>query len=226
MPEPLQLALDPDHSPSRVVSRDPHNQVNELGIERRATFLTVVERPLPPHELSVPTQDRRRGDHEPRPAFAVDQSSQRGDQHPVPATKARSRVRPLQDRELVAKDQDLRLAFADVRVGSDAKHSSKDEVAEGENHARMIQGPGQGTERRFPTPSRSGRSSMRSSTRACTGKTTPDSVSRCLDGSPTVEEPRAHSACHPDQPQDDEPDSQADPETPEAQSYGEVVSEK
>jgi hypothetical protein len=69
----------------------------------------------------------------------ADQARERGDHHPVEPTDARSWARPLQDRQLVSKDEDLRLALARVVIRSDPEHQPKDEVADGEEHRAMIQ---------------------------------------------------------------------------------------
>jgi len=53
----------------------------------------------------------------------------------------------------VTKDQDLGFALARIAIGGDPEHRSKDEVAEGEEHGRMIQSRWSAPERAFPTPS-------------------------------------------------------------------------
>lgn len=139
MPEPLELTLDPDHAPPRVLPGHLQDQTNQRGIERRPTSLAVAERPLAPDELPVPTEDRRRGHDEPTPAVAVDQIRQRRDHHPVPPTQARPGARPLQDRELMTEHQDLSFALARV-ISCDPEQSAEDEVTEGEEHRRRILG--------------------------------------------------------------------------------------
>jgi hypothetical protein len=91
------------------------------------------------HELPVPAKDRSRRDDESRRTIPADQPRERGDHHPVEPTDARSWARPLQDRPLVSKDEDLRLALARVVIRSDPEHQRKDEVADGEEHRAMIQ---------------------------------------------------------------------------------------
>ena len=114
VPEPLELALDPDHAPPRILPGHLNDQTNQRGIERRSASLAVPERPFAPDELPVPADDRRRGHDEPTPAVAADQIRQHRDHHPVPAAQARPGVRPLQDRELMTEHQDLSFALARV----------------------------------------------------------------------------------------------------------------
>jgi hypothetical protein len=139
MPEPLELALNPDHSPSWVVPRDPDDQPRELRIQRRSTRLPVLVCPLAPHELAVPAPDRRRSDDERRRTIAFDQSRQRRDHDPVASAQAGPGVPSLQNRELVPKDQDLGFAPTGVGIRSGAEQGSDDEVARGEEHRRMVE---------------------------------------------------------------------------------------
>jgi hypothetical protein len=54
----------------------------------------------------------------------------------------------------MAKDEDLSLALGLVTVRSDPEDQPEDEVADREEHRRMIQSPDvKGSERWFPTPS-------------------------------------------------------------------------
>jgi hypothetical protein len=57
----------------------------------------------------------------------------------------------------MAKDEDLSLALGLVTVRSDPEDQPEDEVADREEHRRMIQSPDvKGSERWFPTPSGGG----------------------------------------------------------------------
>ena len=59
-PELAQLALDPHAAPARILPRQPQHQLPKLRVERRSTCRSAPKRPLPPHQLALPTQKRLR----------------------------------------------------------------------------------------------------------------------------------------------------------------------
>jgi hypothetical protein len=140
----LQLALDPDHAPAAVVPCHLQDQGDQVGIERWSSGPSMAERPRAGDELPVPAEDRRRGDDEPGPADPRSHPREGRDLHPVPAPQPGPRVGSLQDRELMAKDEDLSLALGLVTVRSDPENQPEDEVADREEHRRMMQSPTSG----------------------------------------------------------------------------------
>ena len=85
MPEPRQLALDPPVAPGRVLPRHPDDQRLDRGTGGRSSWPApagVV--PLAGDEVTVPAQDRGRGDREDlRPPAAAHQPGQRRKPEPV-----------------------------------------------------------------------------------------------------------------------------------------------
>src|SRR5664280_2899103 len=103
-----ELALHPDTTPARVLPGEPQDERTDLRIDRRPARPTgPAVRPLPPYELAVPAQERRRGDEEGDPAVTRDRTTRRREQDPVDGPELRSARRPLQHPELVAEDEDL-----------------------------------------------------------------------------------------------------------------------
>ncbi len=69
-----------------------------------------LRRPAVADDVAVPAKDRLRGDHKPQPVAAgfgyhAEQCCKKGPVRPVQLRAAR--LPPLQDRQLVAQDQDL-----------------------------------------------------------------------------------------------------------------------
>ena len=82
-----QLALDPAVSPARVLPRHPHHQRGDDVVDRWATGPVRIGPPSA-HELTMPAQDRARGDQ----AMATQRSGQPpdegGEDRPVPPVQA------------------------------------------------------------------------------------------------------------------------------------------
>jgi len=108
VPEPAQLALDPDHSPAPVLPGQPQDQGDELIRERR-----LSRRPgLPPPrrgQAAVPTQQRTWGHHPARPQRPRQNPGERGKHRPVTPRQARPGIRPAQHRDLVPQHEYLRI---------------------------------------------------------------------------------------------------------------------
>src|SRR5450759_1429315 len=74
----LQLAVDPDAAPPGVLPGHPENERTDFRVDgrpSRAPAPTVG--PLPPHELAVPPEERRRGDKEGDPAVTRQDATRR-----------------------------------------------------------------------------------------------------------------------------------------------------
>src|SRR5712691_8851765 len=79
-----QLSLDADASPSWVLAGETQDQGDDLGIDRRSSWLpTPSVGPLPPHQLSVPAKERLRSDQERPPSDPRQEPARRSEQHPV-----------------------------------------------------------------------------------------------------------------------------------------------
>lgn len=122
MPESLELAFDAHNAPARVLPGHPDDQIHECWTERWSAYPCTAECPSVPHEFAMPPQDRCRRDDEPSPSRLRYQPGEPRDHDPVTTTEPWPRVRPAQDRELMTQDQDLGLALAHVRVGSDLQN--------------------------------------------------------------------------------------------------------
>ncbi len=85
MPEPCQLTLDSPVAPGRVLARHPDDQRLDRGSGGRPPWPTPTGAvPLAGDEVTVPAQDRGRGDREDlRPPAAARQPRQRREPEPV-----------------------------------------------------------------------------------------------------------------------------------------------
>ena len=101
------------------------------GIDRGlAKAARPAVRPLPPHELAVPAEERCRGDEEGDPSIPSDHPTGRREEDPVDGLEMRSARRPLQHPELVAKDQDLEVLGSVVMATPAGADEEGDEGAD------------------------------------------------------------------------------------------------
>jgi hypothetical protein len=89
-------------------------------------------RPLPIHELAVPSEEGRWGDEEGDPAVTRDRPTPRCEQDPVDGPELRPARRPLQHPELVAQDEDLEVLGAVDPARSTTTDEQTDEGADDE----------------------------------------------------------------------------------------------
>src|ERR1035438_5219820 len=107
-----QLAVNPAVAPFGVLAGQPEDQGPDVPASGRPAGLAAagLRRPAAAEDVAVPAQDRVRGDQEPEPPAARFgyHSEQSREQSPVRPVQVRAaRLMSLQDRELVAQDQDL-----------------------------------------------------------------------------------------------------------------------
>ena len=112
-PEAGQLAVDPSVSPFGVLAGQPSDQGLNVPPGRRQASPAAhgPGGPAAADEVAVPARDRVRGNQQPQPLAARFryQAGQGRDRGPVRPVQLRSaRLPPLQDRELMAQDQDFR----------------------------------------------------------------------------------------------------------------------
>ena len=107
-----QFPVDPAVAPFRVFACEPEGQGLDVPAGGRAAGLAAhgPGGPAAPDDVAVPAQDRVRGDQQPQAVAAgfgyhAEQGREQGPVRPVQLRAAR--LPPLQDRELVAQDQDF-----------------------------------------------------------------------------------------------------------------------
>jgi hypothetical protein len=110
-PEPDQLTLNPPIPPTRVLPRKPNDKRTDFGRCRRATGTPMRIRPAARHQLSVPTQKRRRRHEERSPRTPRQHTAKRSQQRPINWTQLRARHLTLEHAQLLAQQQDLDLLF-------------------------------------------------------------------------------------------------------------------
>src|SRR6266498_2014004 len=77
-PELGEFSLDPQASPSRVLTSYSQDEVANVGCDRRSTAdRSVAVGPLPAHQLTVPTKQRLRPDQERGPSLPGECSAER-----------------------------------------------------------------------------------------------------------------------------------------------------
>jgi len=140
-----QLALDPDAAPARVLPGESQDERAEFGVDRRPAGATgPAVRPLPPHELAVPTEQGRRGDEEGDPAVTPEHPTGCGEQDPVDGPELGSARCSPKHPELVAQDQDLEVLGAVVPVtpagADDAGHEGTDDQVDERPHRSIVLG--------------------------------------------------------------------------------------
>jgi len=72
--EVAELANDPQVAPPRILARQPHDDLPDLIADGRTTQLGIG--PPATHQIAMPTQDRRRRNHERRPSNSGKQPRQ------------------------------------------------------------------------------------------------------------------------------------------------------
>ena len=138
--ELAQLTLHAHAAPARVLPGQPDDELPHVLIEWWSTGPAhPAVRPLPPHELPVPAQERRRRHDERDPAFARDRSARHREEHPVHGPEPRRAAPSLEDPELVAEDQDLEV-FGGIIAAADPEESGQrpNDQAEDEQHLRIL----------------------------------------------------------------------------------------
>jgi hypothetical protein len=108
VPEPTQLALDPDHAPPGVLPGQAHDQRDEL-VRHRRTARRPGLAPFGRYQPPMPAQQRARS-HDPRGAqrFRHD-PRQRGEHGPIGPGHPRSGVRPAQHGHFVPQREYLHI---------------------------------------------------------------------------------------------------------------------
>ena len=108
MAEPDQRAVEATISPAWVVRGQPQHQ---LSGDRPGRWSGAASRhgPAAADQVRMPAQHRLRRDEQPRPAAAGDEPAQRRLQRPVGPRRPRSGDLPAQHRQLVTKNEDLRV---------------------------------------------------------------------------------------------------------------------
>jgi hypothetical protein len=91
------------------ISMARHGQGADAGGDGRAACPPGRGGPLSADELTVPAQDRRRGDQESAAATSGEQSGEYGDHGAVAPVEPRSWCASLQDGQLMAQNEDLDL---------------------------------------------------------------------------------------------------------------------
>src|SRR5205823_7648426 len=107
--ESEQLALDPPIAPTRVLTREPHDELTHLARRWRAALTTRRMRPAPRDQLSVPAQKRRRRHEARRPCPSRQRAAEGRQESSIIGTKLRTSHLPAQHLQLVTQHQDLDL---------------------------------------------------------------------------------------------------------------------
>ena len=137
MTELEQFAADSDAAPPRIVLRHLQNQLLDLGIETWPTRATAATegRPLSPHQLAVPTENRLRLDKHPDQSRTVHPLAQRRHDRPI----RRIQLRPLDltahDAKLVPEKKQLRFRVVDSQPHiNQIEHQPHQGVDKSEEH--------------------------------------------------------------------------------------------
>jgi hypothetical protein len=115
MTELEQFASDSDATPPRIVLRQLQNQLLQLGIETRPTRAAAAteSRPLSPHQLAMPAQNRLRLDQHPDQSRTAHPLAQRRHDRPIRSIQSRPLDLPARDAKLVPEKEQLRLRVVD-----------------------------------------------------------------------------------------------------------------
>ena len=137
--ELAQLPLDPHTTPPRILAGEAHNQVPDGGIKRRPADRAVPVTPLPPHQLTVPTQQRLRRNQKHPPAIPRQQPTRGCQQQPVAPPKRRLLHRPPKHAQLVPEHRVLHLQRHDRRASrEDAKQPPHRQVNQEQQHQTIL----------------------------------------------------------------------------------------
>jgi hypothetical protein len=120
-----QLAVDPAIPPGRVLSGQAHDQGAQPAGNGWPTGSGGRCGPAAGDKLSVPAQDRRRGDEQPEATVHGEQPSERGDQGSVGPAEPWWSVGTSEHGKLVAQHQDLDLLGS---LGSGTQHRPAQEL--------------------------------------------------------------------------------------------------
>ena len=108
VPEPTQLALDPNHAPPGVLPGQAHDQRDEL-VRHRRTARRPGLAPLGRYQSPVPAQQRARSHNPPGPQPLGHDPRQRGENGPISPGHPRSGVRPAQHGHFVPQREYLHI---------------------------------------------------------------------------------------------------------------------
>jgi hypothetical protein len=104
-----QLAGDPQIAPTRVLAREPQDQLAYLTTDRRPTGAAVRVGPAASDKPAMPGQERLRPHRERRPGAARKHPAERRQQDAVVRLEARAADLAAKDRQLVAEHENLEL---------------------------------------------------------------------------------------------------------------------
>ena len=135
-----ELSFDPYAPPPRVLPSHPHDEVlNVLGDGRPTAGRSMTVRPLPAHQLAVPSKQRLRADQERRPSLARKHPAERRHEQPIAPAKARTVHLALEYSELMSKDKDLDVVVPGFqRPGHQADQSAQKPVDESAEHGSSL----------------------------------------------------------------------------------------
>jgi hypothetical protein len=141
--QPAELALDTHGPPARVLSGETQDQFTDLGVDRRSPRVPPPSvRPLPPHQLAVPSQDRLRGHDERDPSLPRKDPTRRGHHRAVKRPEPGSACLALQDPDPMLQDQDFQVSRATV-ASSESEQAGRDlhDEVEEKEHRGMVEEP-------------------------------------------------------------------------------------
>jgi hypothetical protein len=95
----------------------------------------MTVRPLPAHQLAVPSKQRLRADQERRPSLAGEHPAERRHEQPIALAEARTAHLAPEYSELMAEDQDLDVVVPGLqRPGRQAHQSAQKPVDDSAEH--------------------------------------------------------------------------------------------
>jgi len=145
--ETLELADDPFVSPVRILPRETKDQFAERALEPRTPGPPLRVRPPARDQLPVPAKQRLRPEREGRPARPRERAAQGRQQRSIRPRERRPRGLSAEDRQLMAKDEDLQLVPA---TRPPQQPHQREQVPDNEIHNRpeQVQPPRSRQERR------------------------------------------------------------------------------
>jgi hypothetical protein len=102
-----QFAGDPRVAPAWVLSRQAQNKLTHATLDRRPAGAPLSLRPLPPHEFSVPAQERLRRHDQPLSPSRRKQPCKRREEGAIGGTESGARLLPTQHRKLMPQNEQL-----------------------------------------------------------------------------------------------------------------------
>jgi len=137
IPSFAKLAPDPHAAPPSVLPGELQDEVSGVRIKRRSSSGAFPPiRPFPPHQLSVPPQQRLGAHHERGPGRSLQGAAGGCEEGPVDSAKLwPARLAP-QDLQLVTQDKDLNVFRQILRPGAtrEPEESTHNEIEQGEQH--------------------------------------------------------------------------------------------